>query len=900
MPSPVHEEYPKTRTNRTIRQLNQSRPIFTHLMHYSHVALILGLPALGGTLFWWATAPESHRNSPSFAPLGIAYSPFGKYDGTSSSPLGIADIEQDMKRISQITNLIRIYSSGDFLGSLAISAQKHNLDVIAGAWIGTSPKQNKAQISSLIEQSHNHSNIRKLLIGNEVLLRSELRSSQLIEHITLAKNETTLPLSTAEPWHIWLDNPELVKAVDFIAVHILPYWEGISVEKSLTYIDMRLGELRALYPDKPLLLAEVGWPSDGPKRNHAIPSPENQAKFAENFAKYARANEIDHIWLEAYDQPWKMAQEGPVGSHWGVFTADRKSKWGFVVKSSYWLLWTFFSVGAGSIILAIYIRTWKTLRSVKLICIGTCFQIIFAGMLLPFILAPEYYLGPLGKPIWLLLSFAQIPLWLLFMLDLIELSNVSWKKQIRLIDVNHVFVAPQELPRISIHLPFSNEPPEIVLECLTSLSQLDYPNFEVIVISNNCTDRERWLPIEKTCIALGPNFSFSHTDHCPGFKAGALNMARKLTSPLTEIIAIIDSDYIVEKNWLRTLAPFFEQENVGIVQAPQDHHSTLSNGFQSGCFWEYAGFFQIGMVQRNEANAIIQHGTMTLVRLQALDEVGGWSEWCLTEDTELGLRILEQGWDAMYTRKSLGKGLLPPDLCAYRNQRFRWVYGGMQILRHHFRYLTGLRKSSLTWSQRYHFLAGWLPWITDFLALIFSVAALFWTAAMSVYPEILPPPSPLFLVPVLGFLLLRQIRNNLLYRIRVNCSERARWRATIAGLSLSCTIARAVFFGLFTLKKVPFIQTPRIARETPIGAKLKDIRAELCLLLLSLALIVIFCLRTGIDDKLEALWTLILVGQVAPYFCTLFMALGTVNHVNTKNDTMMGKTIPATNPDESL
>ena len=872
-------------------------------MHYSRLTLILGLPALGGALFWWATAPEIYRDSPSFAPLGIAYSPFGRNNSPGSSSLDITHVEQDMKTLSQITNLIRLYSSGELLDNLAISAQKHNLDIIAGAWIGTSPKRNNAQISSLIEQSQNHSNIKKLLVGNEALLRGELNPSQLIEHITLARNETALPVSTAEPWHVWLDNPELVKAVDFIAVHILPYWEGISAEQSVPYIDMRLRELRTSYPDKPLLLAEVGWPSDGLKRNHAIPSPENQATFAENFAKYARANQIDHIWLEAHDQPWKMALEGPVGSHWGVFTADRKSKWisgDFIIESSYWLLWTFFSVGAGSILFAIYVGTWKTLIPVKLICIGACFQIIFAGMLLPFIMAPEYYLGPLGKPIWLLLSFAQIPLWLLLMLDLIALGNVIWRKQIRLIERNQGFVAPQELPCISIHLPCSSEPPEIVLECLTSLSQLDYPNFEVIVISNNCTEKQRWLPIEKACTTLGSNFSFFHTDHCPGYKAGALNMARKLSSPLTEIIAVIDSDYTVEKNWLRTLAPFFEQEDVGIVQAPQDHHSTLSNGFQRGCFWEYAGFFQIGMVQRNEANAIIQHGTMTLVRLQALDRVGGWSEWCLTEDAELGLRILEQGWDAMYTRESFGKGLLPPDLCAYRNQRFRWAYGGMQILRHHFLYLTGLRKSSLTWSQRYHFLAGWLPWITDFLALIFSVTALFWTAAMSVYPETLPPPSPLFLIPTLGFLFLRQIRNNLLYRLRVNCSKRARWLATIAGLSLSYTVARAVFFELFTLKKIPFIQPPRVARGRPVWAKFKEIRAELCLLLLSLGLIFAFCLRTGIDDKLEALWTLILVGQIAPYLCTLFMTLGTVDHVSTKKDAMMEEDITTTTQDESL
>ena len=152
MPSAVHEKYPKTRTNRTVFQLNQSRRIYTYLVHYSRLTLILGLPALGGAWFWWATAPEIYRDSPSFAPLGIAYSPFGTYNSPGSSSLDITHVEQDMKTLSQITNLIRLYSSGELLDNLAISAQKHDLDIIAGAWIGTSPKRNKAQISSLIKQ----------------------------------------------------------------------------------------------------------------------------------------------------------------------------------------------------------------------------------------------------------------------------------------------------------------------------------------------------------------------------------------------------------------------------------------------------------------------------------------------------------------------------------------------------------------------------------------------------------------------------------------------------------------------------------------------------------------------------------------------------------------------------
>ena len=101
------------------------------------------------------------------------------------------------------------------------------------------------------------------------------------------------------------------------------------------------------------------------------------------------------------------------------------------------------------------------------------------------------------------------------------------------------------------------------------------------------------------------------------------------------------------------------------------------------CYEEYRGFFHIGMVERNERNAIIQHGTMTLVRRDALEEVGGWAEWCITEDAELGLRLFEAGYEAAYIPRSYGRGLMPDTFIAYKSQRYRWAYGAMQILKHH-------------------------------------------------------------------------------------------------------------------------------------------------------------------------------------------------------------------------
>ena len=93
------------------------------------------------------------------------------------------------------------------------------------------------------------------------------------------------------------------------------------------------------------------------------------------------------------------------------------------------------------------------------------------------------------------------------------------------------------------------------------------------------------------------------------------------------------------------------------------------------CYAEYQGFFHIGMVTRNDRNAIIQHGTMTIVRRNTLEQVGGWAEWCITEDAELGLRVFEQGLEASYTSQSYGRGLIPDTFIDYKKQRYRWAYG---------------------------------------------------------------------------------------------------------------------------------------------------------------------------------------------------------------------------------
>src|SRR5262249_1143091 len=153
---------------------------------------------------------------------------------------------------------------------------------------------------------------------------------------------------------------------------------------------------------------------------------------------------------------------------------------------------------------------------------------------------------------------------------------------------------------------------------------------------------------------------------------------------------------------------------------------------------EYRGFFYIGMITRNERNAIIQHGTMTMIRRRVLEQVGAWSEWCITEDAELGLKVFEAGHEAAYIPKSYGGGLMPDTLLAYKKRGCGWAYGAVQILKRHTGKLFG--KSGLTLGQRYHFLAGWLPWLSDGFNLVFNVAAMGWSVGMALFPHDIDPP----------------------------------------------------------------------------------------------------------------------------------------------------------------
>ena len=373
-------------------------------------------------------------------------------------------------------------------------------------------------------------------------------------------------------------------------------------------------------------------------------------------------------------------------------------------------------------------------------------------------------------------------------------------------------------PRVCLQVPAYNEPPELLRQTLEALARLDYPDYIVQVVVNNTTDPALWMPVEQDCRRLGPRFRFIHLPTWPGFKAGALNEATRRLDPDVEIVGIVDADYVVHRNFLRECVPALAEPTVAFVQTPQHYRDWRDSAYLRGLFYAYRYFFEVTMVARSRANAIIFGGTMGLIRISALKGIGGWAEWCITEDAEASLRLLANGWKAIYINRVFGEGLMPLDFDGLRRQRFRWAFGGIQILRRHWKLLTGLTGSRLTFAQRYYYLAGALGWFADPLGVGLALFLLCTSPFLALG-------HPLLLRQLIGILLALPIFLLVAGVLRlgwsVNVACRAPWRdvplAAMVMFALTLTVTRACVSAL-VIERGVFLRTPKIRTPSRLAS----------------------------------------------------------------------------------
>ena len=297
---------------------------------------ILALAALGAlwSIAWWTAdaRPAPVVDAPIDRLPCVSYAPFRK---PGESPLvkgaraSVAQMDADLAALAPVTRCVRTYSVDQGLDDVPRLARRHGLRVLLGIWIGRNATENDREIARALEVLRRDADvIDAVVVGNEVLLRREQPVAGLRAYLDRVRSATSIPVTYADVWEFWLRNPALADAVSFVTVHMLPYWEDDPqpVGRAVDHVVRVHEQVRAAFPGKAILIGEVGWPSAGRRREGAVPSVANQARFVREFADAAARHGLRYNVIEAFDQPWKRRLEGTVGGYWGLLDAEARLK----------------------------------------------------------------------------------------------------------------------------------------------------------------------------------------------------------------------------------------------------------------------------------------------------------------------------------------------------------------------------------------------------------------------------------------------------------------------------------------------------------------------------------------------------------------------------------------------
>jgi exo-beta-1,3-glucanase (GH17 family) len=314
------------------------------------------LPALAFALWlWWRDGlPRAVVDAPSGQLDCVSYSPAAR-TGALDATVDRSILVRDLTLLAQRFRCVRIYTVSEGMDQVPALARDLNLKVLLGLWIGRDSVHNQREIRDGLKIAAEHRDvIEAIIVGNEVLLRREMSPGRLAELIAQVDEGTDLPVTYADVWDFWRENPGLAPLVSFVTIHLLPYWEDFptGIDAALRHTAAVHSEAHATFPDKPIFIGETGWPSQGRQREDAAPGLVNQARFVREFTTWAHDAGIKYNLIEAFDQPWKRNQEGTVGGYWGMYDALGIPKFaltGPVVEDPHWLR-GFKGAGAGALL----------------------------------------------------------------------------------------------------------------------------------------------------------------------------------------------------------------------------------------------------------------------------------------------------------------------------------------------------------------------------------------------------------------------------------------------------------------------------------------------------------------------------------------------------------------------
>ncbi|WFU52471.1 beta-(1-6) glucans synthase [Bradyrhizobium pachyrhizi] len=336
------------------------------------LALLLISFAVIASVWWWLATPITLVRAPidpaaklqcvSYTPFRGAQTPL---DPTTQIP--VEQIEQDLTDLAKVTDCVRTYSIENGLDQVPGVAAKVGLKVMQGIWLSSNRFKNLQQIAIAVRLAREYPGVvTSLIVGNEVLLRGEMTATDLAGNIRAVKAAAgNLPVTYADVWEYWVKNREIYDAVDFVTIHILPYWEDIPVKAkyAAAHVDDIRKRMAVTFPGKEILIGETGWPSQGRMREGALPSRTNQARVVSEILDLAKREGFRVNLIEAYDQPWKRKLEGTVGGNWGLFDSiKRQVKYPPGVAITNYPDWKLQMAGGMALSVATFLAAWLTLR----------------------------------------------------------------------------------------------------------------------------------------------------------------------------------------------------------------------------------------------------------------------------------------------------------------------------------------------------------------------------------------------------------------------------------------------------------------------------------------------------------------------------------------------------------
>lgn len=262
----------------------------------------------------------------------VSYAPFRRPGESPLDPDALVSPERiraDLQQLSTYTDCVRTYSVDQGLDAVPEIAATLGQRVLLGIWIDRDAVSNQAGIARALALAKAYpQTVSAIIVGNEVLLRRELDAVQLGELIRQVRTGTEVPVTYADVWEFWLRNAELADLVDWVTVHILPYWEDepVAVAEATSYVMQVRRRVETAFPGREILIGETGWPSVGRMRGPAMPGRVEQARFVREWVSLAADEGVSYNLIEAFDQPWKRQLEGAMGGSWGFLDSAARAK----------------------------------------------------------------------------------------------------------------------------------------------------------------------------------------------------------------------------------------------------------------------------------------------------------------------------------------------------------------------------------------------------------------------------------------------------------------------------------------------------------------------------------------------------------------------------------------------